>query len=43
MVHRTKQRILSRGTWNGREALKEMIEVLSRQGNANQNDSEALS
>jgi hypothetical protein len=35
-------RIHSRGTWNSREAHKEMFKVFSNQGNANQNDPEIL-
>jgi hypothetical protein len=33
-------RILNRGISNGPEALKEMFNILSQQGNENQNDSE---
>jgi hypothetical protein len=33
-------RILNRGFSNGREALKEMFNILSDQGNANQSDPE---
>ena len=38
-----QQRILNRGISNGREALKEMFNSLSCQGNANQNASKILS
>jgi hypothetical protein len=41
--YRTKQRILNSGNSNGKEALKEMINILSHQGNANQNNSEVPS
>jgi hypothetical protein len=37
MGYRAKQRVLSKGILNGWEAFKEIIEVLSHQGNANQN------
>jgi hypothetical protein len=40
MGYRAKQRIHNRGISNGREALKEMFQVLSHQGNANQNNPE---
>ena len=40
MGYRAKQRIHNRGILNGREALKEMLKVLSDQGNANQNSPE---
>ena len=43
MVQRTKQRILNRGILNIREAPKEMFNILSDQGNENQNNSEILS
>ena len=35
-------RIHNRGTWNSREAHKEMFKVFSTLGNANQNDPEIL-
>jgi hypothetical protein len=35
-----KQRILTWGTLNGQEAPKEMFNILSHQGNANQNNPE---
>ena len=38
MGYRAKQRILNTGILNGREALKEMFNILSHQGNVNQND-----
>jgi hypothetical protein len=34
--YRAKQRILKRGISNGREAFKEMFNIVSHQGNANQ-------
>ena len=40
MGHRAKQRILNRGILDGLEALKEMLNILSHQGNTNQNDPE---
>jgi hypothetical protein len=40
MGSRAKQRILSWGNSNGREAPKEMFNILSHEGNANQNDPE---
>jgi hypothetical protein len=40
MRHSTNQRILNRGILNGQEAPKEMFNIFSHQGNANQNDSE---
>jgi hypothetical protein len=40
MGYRAKQRILNTGILNGREALKEMFNILSHQGNVNQNDPE---
>ena len=40
MECRAKQKILKREISNGQEALKEMVKVLSDQGNANQNNSE---
>ena len=43
MGYRTKQRILSKGIPNTQEAFKEMLNVLSHQGNENQNYSEILS
>jgi hypothetical protein len=43
MGFRTKQIILHRGIPNGQEAPKEMVNVLSHQGNANQNNCEILS
>jgi hypothetical protein len=42
MGYRTKQRILNWGISNGREAPKEMFNILSHQGNANQNNPEIL-
>jgi len=42
MGHRTKQGILNRGISNGKEMLKEKLNILSYQENANQNDSEIL-
>ena len=39
---RAKQKILKREISNGQEALKEMFNVLSHQGNANHNISEVL-
>jgi Tfp pilus assembly protein PilN len=38
MQYRAKQRILNRGVSNGRQAINEMLNILSQQGNANQND-----
>jgi hypothetical protein len=35
-------RILNRGVSRGQETLKEMFNILSHQGNANQNDFEIL-
>jgi hypothetical protein len=40
MGYRAKQRILNRQISNGQETLKEMLSIISHQGNANQNDSE---
>ena len=40
MECRAKQKILKREISNGQEALKEMFNILSHQGNANQNNSE---
>jgi hypothetical protein len=40
MWYSSKQRILDRGISNGQEALKEMFNLLSCQGNSNQNNSE---
>ena len=40
MGYRAKQRILSRGIANGGEALKQIFNILSDQGNASQNSSE---
>ena len=40
MGYRAKQRILNRGISNGQEALKEMFNILSHQGNANPNNPE---
>ena len=40
MRYRAKRKILNRRIFNGREALKEMFNILSHQGNANQNHSE---
>ena len=42
MWYRSKQRILIRGISNGQEGFKEMFNILSQQGNANQNDSRIL-
>ena len=39
MGYRAKQRILNRGISNGGETLKEMLNVLSHQGETNQNNS----
>jgi hypothetical protein len=39
MGYRTKYRIIKRVISNGSETFKEMLNVLSHQGNANQNDS----
>jgi hypothetical protein len=38
--YRAKQRLLKRGLSNGQETIKEILNVLSHQENANQNDSE---
>ena len=43
MWYSDKLKILSRAISNGQEALKEMFNIFSNQGNANQNDSEILS
>jgi hypothetical protein len=40
MEYRAKQKILNRGISNGEEALLEMFNVISHQGNANQIDPE---
>jgi hypothetical protein len=40
MGFRGNQSFLNRGISKGREALKEMVNILSDQGNANQNDPE---
>ena len=40
MWYRTKQRILNRGILNGQKVLKEMFNIITHQGNANQNDPE---
>jgi hypothetical protein len=40
MKYRTKQRFHNKGILNGWEGLKEMLKVLSDQGNANQKDPE---
>jgi hypothetical protein len=40
MGYRAKQRILNRGNSNGWEETKEMFNILSHQGNANQNNPE---
>ena len=40
MGYRAKQRFLNRSISNGGEALKEMFNILSHQGNANKNDPE---
>ena len=40
---RAKQKILKREISNGQEALKEMVKVLSHQGNVNQNNHEVQS
>ena len=42
MGYRAKQRSLYGGITDGQEALKEMFNTLSCQGNANQNDFEIL-
>ena len=42
MKYRANKRILNRGISNGREALKENSNILTHQGNANQNDPEIL-
>ena len=42
MGYRTKQRIHNRGILNSQEAPKEMFNILSHQGNANQDDPEIL-
>jgi len=38
MGYTSKQRILNRGLSNGQEALKEKFNILSHQGNLNQNE-----
>jgi hypothetical protein len=43
MGHRAKQKILSRRISNGLETLKEIFNILSYQGNSNQNDPEIQS
>jgi hypothetical protein len=40
MGYRAKQKILNRGISNGQEAFKEMFNILSHEGNTNQNNSE---
>jgi hypothetical protein len=40
MEYRTKQKILNRGISNGLAALTEMLNILSHQGNTNQDDPE---
>ena len=40
MGHITKQRIYNRGILSGREALKDMLQVVSDQRNENQNEHE---
>ena len=40
MGYKAKQRVYKRGISNSQEALKEMFEVLSDQGNAHQNNPE---
>jgi hypothetical protein len=40
MGYKAKQKFLNRGISKGRETPKEMLNVLSHQGNANQNNSE---
>jgi hypothetical protein len=40
MGYRAKQRILNRGILSGQESLKEMFNILSHQGKANQIDPE---
>ena len=40
MGYKAKQRILDRGFLNDQETPKEMFNILSHQGTANQNDSE---
>lgn len=42
LQHRCKQRIINRRISNARELLKEMFNVLSYQGTANQNNSDIL-
>jgi hypothetical protein len=42
MGYRAKQRILISGISSGQETLKDMFDILSHQGNANQNDHEIL-
>ena len=42
MGYISKQRILNRETSNGQEALKEMLDIRSNQGNANENNFEIL-
>jgi hypothetical protein len=42
MEYTDKQRILNRGISNGQETLKQMFNILSHQGNANQNNPEIL-
>jgi hypothetical protein len=39
MGYRAKQRILNRGISNAQQVSKEMFNILSHQGNTNQNDS----
>jgi hypothetical protein len=43
MEYRTKQRILNREILNDQEILKEILNILSHQGNANQNNTEISS
>jgi hypothetical protein len=43
MEFRATQRLLNRGVPNGGEALKEMFNTISNQGNANQKNSESPS
>ena len=43
MGYRSKQRILNKGISNGHETLKQMLNILSTQGNANKNDAKMLS
>ena len=40
MENRVKQRIFNEGISNGQETLKEMLNILSHQGNANENEPE---